>query len=347
MKKTSVLILLTIVVVGSLTAQVEEKKAGFQLSFVPPLSTQGMQASNYTNAVSFSILGGVSKNITAFSLSGLGTYVVNEIGGVHIAGLGTYAGGKGNGFMLSGLLNRTGDFNGIAIAGLTNLAGESSGFQLGGLFNLSKGGIMHGMQLSGLANAADDVNGVQIAGLVNIAKSVKGVQLAGLINIAETSDYPIGLINIIKNGEMSVGVSYNEIGSTVAAFRSGGRILYGIAGVGYNHKSEKEQFVTEAGLGAHIPISSRFRINNEIRSQFLNDLSDWEDNMIHSSVSIMPAFKILPQWEIFGGPSINYIETNNMDNEDMFPDHSIWKKFSDDKLRQVYIGFSVGTHFLF
>lgn len=361
MKKLKLSVLFVFVITGSLLAQMnDEKKAAFQVNFFPPLSTQGLQAKDYTNAVSFSMLAGVSKNITAFSLSGLGTYIVNDVQGVHIAGLGTYAGNNGNGFMLSGLLNRTNDFNGIGIAGLTNLAGNVNGFQFSGLFNLSKEGNMHGMQLtglankagdvkgmqfSGLANVANDVHGVQFGGLVNIAKNVKGLQFAGLVNVAESNDYPVGLVNIIKNGEMSVGVNYNEIGSTVVSFRSGGRILYGIIGVGYNHKVEKEQFVVEGGFGAHIPICSRFRINNEIRSQFLNDFSD--RNMSHSGLSIMPAFKILPQWEVFGGPSINYMETDHTDNKSMFPSNNIWKKYRDDKLQQVYLGFSVGTHFLF
>lgn len=348
MKKLGLSILLVCIISGNIFAQeVKEKKAGFQVNFFPPLSTQGLQASEYTNAVSFSILGGVSKNITAFSLSGLGTYVVNDIGGIHIAGLGTYAGNNGNGFMLSGLLNRTTDFSGIGISGLANITAGMNGFQLSGLYNQAKGERIHGMQFSGLANVANDVNGVQFAGLVNVAKHVKGLQFAALVNIAETNDYPVGLVNIIKNGEMSVGVSYNEIGSTVVAFRSGGRILYGIIGMGYNHKAKEGEFVTEGGLGVHIPVCSRFRINNEIRSQLLTDFSEWEDVTSHASVSIMPAFKILPQWEIFGGPSINYMETDQIRNKSMFPGNNIWRKYTDDKLQQVYLGFSVGTHFLF
>lgn len=347
MKRLSLLILFVCMIGGNILAQeVKEKKAGCQVSFFPPLSTQGLQASEYTNAVSLSILGGVSKNITAFSLSSLGTYVVNDIHGVHISGLGTYAGNSGNGLMLSGLMNRTKDFRGVAVSGLINLAGDMNGHQLSGVFNMTSG-AMCGAQISGMANVAGDINGVQIAGVVNIAKRVKGLQLAALVNVAESNDYPVGLVNIIREGEMSVGISYNEIGSTVAAFRSGGRILYGIIGVGYNHKAKEGEFVTEGGLGAHIPICGRFRINNEIRSQLLTDFSEWEDVTSHASVSIMPAFKICPQWEIFGGPSINYMKTDHAGNKKMFPSNHIWKKYTDDKLQQVYVGFSVGTHFIF
>lgn len=314
MKKRFLFLMLACLPGGILFSQVnEDKKAAFQLSFVPPLSTQGTQAPMYTNAVSFNILAGVSKDVTSFSLSGLGMYATDDISGFHLAGLGTYAGNEGRGIMISGLLNRTKDYSGF--------------------------------QLSGLLNVANDVNGFQMAGLINKARNVNGVQLAGLLNIAENSDYPVGIINIIKNGEMSIGVTYNEIGSTMLSFRSGGRVLYGILGVGYNHKLDDQSFMAEAGLGAHIPVSSRFRINNEIKSAF-TAFTD-KENTNHHSFSILPAFKVVPQWEIFGGPSINYLYTDNTDNKSMFPGTDLWKDFGESKLKQLHIGFSVGTHFLF
>lgn len=313
MKKKAILFLILVCVpAGILFSQANEKKTGFQLSFVPPLSTQGMYAAEYTHAVSFNILAGVSKNVTAFSLSSLGMYVKDEVNGFHLSGLGTYAGGTGKGVMISGLLNRTEDYN---------------GFQLAGLFN-----------------AAKDVSGLQIAGLFNKAQNVKGLQLA-VVNIAESSDYPIGLINIIKDGEMSLGLTYNEIGNTVLSFRSGGRILYAILGIGYNHKLADQSFMTEAGIGAHIPVSARFRINNEIKTA-QTSFTD-KENTGHHSYSLLPAFKIVPRWEIFGGPSLNYMYTDNPDNKSMFPSNSLWKKHNEYKLKQLYIGFSVGTHFLF
>ncbi|MDL2282673.1 hypothetical protein LJC44_06185 [Parabacteroides sp. OttesenSCG-928-G06] len=241
-------------------------------------------------------------------------YATNSLQGFHLSGLGSYAKGDGNGMMISGLLNHTKAYSGF--------------------------------QLAGLMNVAEDVNGFQFAGLVNKARNVKGVQFAGLINIADNSDYPIGLINLIRNGEKSVGVTYDEIGSTIVGFRSGGRIMYGILGMGYNHKAKEEKYVMEGGFGAHIPLSSRFRINAELRSQFLTDFS--EDNQInHNTFAIMPAFRITPHFEIFGGPSINFMYTENINNKNMFPGGHIWKKFTEAELKQLYIGFSAGVQYIF
>lgn len=329
MKKTILFFILACLPAGVLFSQVnEDKKAGFQLSFIPPLSTQGTLAPEYSNAVSFNILAGVSREVTVFSLSSLGMYVMDDLKGFHLSGLGTYAGGDGCGIMISGLFNKTNNYK---------------GFQMSGLANLTKN-EMNGFQFGGLLNKAGDMQGFQFAGLVNIAKDVKGLQL-GLVNIAENNDCPIGLVNIIKDGEMSIGITYDEIGSTIVGFRSGGRILYGILGVGYNHKANDAKYVTEGGLGVHIPISSRFRINNELRSQFMTDFSDDEVN--HTTFVLMPAFKITPNFEIFGGPSINYMSTDHIENKNLFPGNSLWKEYTDTKLKQLYVGFSAGVQYIF
>jgi hypothetical protein len=93
--------------------------------------------------------------------------------------------------------------------------------------------------IAGLSNTVGkSYNGLQIAGLVNVARHVSGVQIAGVVNIADDSDCPVGLINLIKNGEKGIALTYSETGSTVVSFRSGGKITYGIVGIGYNHKTE-------------------------------------------------------------------------------------------------------------
>ena len=138
---------------------------------------------------------------------------------------------------------------GVAIAGLANI-----------IINDAKG-----FQLAGLINIAENVSGFQFAGLINKARNVNGVQFAGLVNMAENSDYPIGFINIIKNGEKGIAITYNELGSVMTTFRSGGKVTYGIIGIGYNHKTSGRSYATEVGWGIHINCLSWFRIKNELK----------------------------------------------------------------------------------
>jgi len=88
--------------------------------------------------------------------------------------------------------------------------------------------------MAGFINVSGNA-GTQIGGFMNIAKKVKGVQIAGFLNIADSSDYPIALINIIRNGERSIGLSTDETLTNLVTFRSGKQIIWH-PWLGYNGK---------------------------------------------------------------------------------------------------------------
>lgn len=304
------------------SATAQDKYTTFHLSFVPPLSTNGIKAYEYSNGASFNLLAGISRNEENFSFAGLSNVITNDAKGFQFAGLSNFIGNNGGGMLFSGLANIT--------------KGSYSGFQFAGLINIAK-----------------NINGFQFAGLINKAKNVNGVQFAGIINIAENSDFPIGLINIIKNGEKGIAVTYNELGSTMVTFRSGGKVTYGIIGVGYNHKVSNRAYTVEAGLGAHINCLSWLRINNELKvasfgysnNPFIAD-SKLSNPVFHVNYSLMPAFRISRHFELFGGPSINYINARNTDSE-LMPNHSIWKQSGSTRLQQIYVGHQVGVQYIF
>jgi hypothetical protein len=230
-------------------------------------------------------------------------------------------------------------------SGLLNTVGNSySGLQFAGLSNIN--GRMKGMQIAGLANIAGDVGGLQFTGLVNVAKNVSGVQFAAFINIAENSDYPIGVINLIKNGEKSISVTYNEVGSTVATFRSGGKYTYGLVGLGYNFSAKGKALVSTGGLGAHINCTPWLRINNELSCETVGSFSNSKETTFRVGYALMPAFKTGKHIEFFGGPTLNYLQTDDLNNANMFPANSLWKNWSASKLQQLYIGYQVGVQFI-
>ena len=305
------------------------EKSAFQFSLVPSISTNGLHSVRYSNDVSFNILLGVSKNENAFTFSGLASIIRNNASGLQFAGL------------------------------LNSVRNEGYGMTFAGLANLNL--YSHkGVQFAGLCNIAKDIKGVQIAGLINRARDVSGVQIAGLVNIADNSDYPIGLVNIIKNGEYGIALTHNEIGSTSVTFRSGGKVMYGILGFGYNHKVDDNKFfdpgnglsafinlssfVTTAGVGAHINLLPWLRINNELSGNFIIDDSD--DISFMTGYSLMPAFRI-GNIELFGGPSINFLQTDNLKNDGMFPKKTLWDKYSTSRMQQIHLGYQVGVQYIF
>lgn len=344
MKKVFFTIMLCAVSCTATFSQTSEiKKSTFQLSIVPPIGTNGRYSAEYTNDYSLNLFVGISKNEKKLTLGGFSNVILNNAKGFQGAGLFNYVGNKGDGFQTAGLVNiNKGNFCGFQLAGLMNTAADITGVQYTGWVNIAKN--IKGAQFAGVVNIAKDVKGAQFAGLVNIAKDVEGIQ-AGLVNIAENSDCPIGLINIIKNGEMGVAITYDGLGSTVASFRSGGKYTYGILGMGYNHKMKKNGKVVEAGLGAHIPVVDWFRINNEIKVSTIGCGSS--EPVYNAGYSFLPAFKIGRHIELFGGASINFMGTKNMNAEDVLPNHSLWKEYSSTQMEQVSIGYQVGVQYIF
>ncbi|WP_425075283.1 hypothetical protein [Psychroserpens sp. S379A] len=97
----------------------ETEKKSFQLTFVPPLSTNGSQAHKITNKVSVNLLGGVSNANEAFEFGGL--FNVNK----------SYT----KGFQFAGLTNITkAAEKSYQVAGIANIATEgNANFQLSGI----------------------------------------------------------------------------------------------------------------------------------------------------------------------------------------------------------------------
>jgi hypothetical protein len=300
--------------VAGLHAQTESPmRAPFQFSFIYPLSTNGLNASLYENAVSLNALAGVSRNETAFALGGLANIALNNASGLQIAGLYNHAGNSGKG---------------IAIAGLANFARQS----------------FSGLQLAGLANFAGDVNGMQFSPIINIARKVRGVQFAALINIADEADFPIGLINLIKNGEKTIAATVDETGSAILSFRSGGKYTYGILGYGYAAKAGKQTFVTQGGLGAHIYLTPKFALNNEIT---IDNLIESRSNSFKTGYSLLPAYKLSHRFGCFAGAGIYYMYSDNPEKHAIFPSNTLWEKHSANDRRQVYIGYKIGVQYVF
>ncbi|MFC2480462.1 MAG: hypothetical protein ACFNUE_05425 [Bacteroides sp.] len=291
------------------------KRRPVQVSFFYPLCTNGFEASNYANNVSISFIEGRSRSVNGLALAGCVNTVKED----------------GRGLLMSGLLNAVhGTMSGVQLAGLVNIAGAAS----------------RGIQLAGLVNVARDFSGLQLAGLVNVAHTVRGVQLAGLVNVADSSDFPIGFINLIKNGEMGIALSYNELGTTMLSFQSGGRYTYGILGIGYNHYLHGQQpFIVSGGLGAHIPCTNWLRLNCELKSANLLPIKPSLDRLMVLNFSLLPAFRLLPHLELFGGPSISFASVDH-DYRNVLPSYSLWRRIDATRTRQLHVGFQAGVQYI-
>lgn len=286
-----------------------------QVSFFYPLCTNGFEASSCANNLSISFIEGRSRSVNGLALAGC----VNTVKA------------DSRGLLVSGILNAVyGTMSGVQLAGLVNIAGTAS----------------RGIQLAGFVNVARDFSGLQLAGLVNVAHTVRGVQLAGLINVADSSDFPIGFINLIKNGEMGIAVSYNELGTTMLSFQSGGRYTYGIVGIGYNHYLRGQQpFIAGGGIGARINCTNWLRLSCELTSTNLLPAKASLDRLMVLNFSLLPAFRLLPHLELFGGPRLSYASANH-DCRNVLPSYSLWRRLGPSRIQQLHLGFQAGVQYI-
>ncbi len=341
-----------------------------------PISSNGTNAPLDTNNLSIHLLAGVSAAERGLSFAGFSNIVLKDAVGSQFAGFSnhirgradgsqfagfanTYGGGKGAAF--AGFANIAhGDIKGAQFAGFANLAKDVKGAQFAGFFNYAnsiKGAQFAGFanisnqnvsesQIAGFINKAGNVKGTQIAGFINIAKKVNGALIAGFINIADHSDYPIGIVNIIKNGEKSIGVSTDETQTTIVSLRSGGRALYGIIGIGYNFKNEDEVYAAELGLGAHFFPSSTFRLNAELVATTLESFNPGE--YFNTSFRLMPNLKLFKTLSLFGGPSLNFVTTNTDEGKQLYTKNlRSWNNKWGNDYNALYVGYTAGLHILF
>ncbi|MBS1771911.1 MAG: hypothetical protein JST82_03565 [Bacteroidetes bacterium] len=359
----------------SFTARAQyQYTSNFHIGLCYPISTHGLYARDYSNNFSTHALVGVSANENAFCASGISNIVYGNAKGLIASGVSNHIGGSvrgvaAGGFMniirlqtrgmqAAGFMNISGSVRGAQLAGFANIThGSINGLQGAGFINITTGQIrgtqlagyiniahnIRGLQLGGYFNKADTVN-TQISGFINVAKVAK-VQMSGFMNIADSCDYPIGLINIIKKGEKAIGLSIDANKTVMASFRSGGRVLYGIVGLGYNYKDPNiDLYAFEAGLGAHFYISKNVRLNVEATSTSFTDITD--DIFLTSTIRALPTVFIGKHIELFAGPAINSVQTEYATGETI-SGHYLWSDRSWGYFNGIYISGYAGLQYKF
>ncbi|MFA6275830.1 MAG: hypothetical protein WC622_03725 [Pedobacter sp.] len=355
------LIFLAVLTTGIISKAQQNNTTKINVGLIYPLSSNGRNAPLDTNSLSINVLAGVSSVEKGVAFAGLSNVVRNNTYGTQFAGFSNHIGKKASGALFAGFANTYhegdgaafagfaniahGNLKGVQFAGFANVAMNVNGAQFGGFMNVAKN--VSASQISGFMNKAKDVKGSQFAGFINIARKIKGAQIAGFINIADSSDCPIGILNFIKNGEKSIGVSADENQTAMLIFRSGGKTMYGIFAVGYNFKNEDEIYALEVGLGVHFFQSDNFRLNIELTQSTLESFKEGE--YFKSSFKLLPALKLSKHIEIFGGPAVNFVSTNTIEGKSLNPKKHIdqWQSKWSDYQETLYIGYGGGINIIF
>lgn len=344
----------------------------YQISLIPGLSTHGMYNSQIVNHMSFNLLGGYTAGIDGFEVAGIfninrksmrflqAAGIFNLVGdstkGIQMAGVYNHVLNDASGLQVGGLLNQSHTFSyGIQLAGLANIDSTAKGLQVACIINKSntdKGAAIAGLtniardsssiQLAGILNVGGNVSGMQLAAFLNVAKKVKGFQV-GFINIADSSDYQIGILNISKDGGKSVAVSTDENLYAHIDFRSGGNVLYSLLGVGYTFGPNKDRYLLDIGLGAHIANNKRFFLNGEYVFTLSTDFN--KDLNYIGSIKVLAGLKLNKHLGLFAGPSIN-LTSQEVDGEAKVHGWIIKNYSSNNNINTASVGITGGLAFM-
>ncbi len=186
-----------------------------QVSFIPGLSTNGIDATNYASKYSFNILVGYNGALDqGFEFGGLFNAHKYYATGGQIAGLANYSGEETTGIQLAGLGNYSGDdMLGIQFAGAANISAEDmQGLQFSGILNAA-GGNSQGLQAAGIINAArHDMQGLFASGIGNIAGGdIQGLLASGILNVSRGDMQGIAVSGTLNYAKSFQGIAISQI----------------------------------------------------------------------------------------------------------------------------------------
>lgn len=384
MKKfTFILILSTLICIDSSFAQPGSgvREAAFQITFIPPIGTNGTYAKNTINKVSFNILAGYAAGLNGVEFgsilninrdfvhgaqfSGFMNLTAGDLTGLQMASFANINGGATDagqfagfmninnestfGFQGAGFVNMTRYYSSVVqAAGFGNLSHEIRGAQLAGFANFASGDV-NGAQVAGFGNFATNVEGAQVAGFINIAKNVSGVQI-GVLNYADTikSGVPIGVLSIVRNGFREFEVGFSEGLNTYASFKIGVKKFYNIFSVGMQMISNRFRWGVGYGIGTHLLYSEDFKINIEAMSYQINEGRFWTQHYNGLQQLKLTFDQALGEnIGIYAGPTLNLMVSDYKDFIDAqtgsdFPPYHIGRWHTGNTDLKTWIGFTVG-----
>lgn len=365
--------LIALVMALSATASIDstgKKIRPFQLTFISPIGTNGLESGKIINGLSVNMLAGYSGGLKGVEFGGFANVVKGEVDGVQFAGFGNSVIGEVKGGQFAGFYNVNSDYTvGLQAAGFVNMVADSAdalqfagftnvtssnfrGMQASGFLN-TVGGDMDGAQFSGFANVAGgDVTGTQVSGFLNVGRKLRGVQL-GVFNYCDSvvSGTPIGFFSFVKNGYHRFEIGGNEVLWANAAFKTGSDKFYNIFAAGTHFGNDELTWAVGYGIGGLIPLKDRFKLSVDAIGYQINE-SDWTDGInLLSRLNISLDYAVSDKLSVFGGPAYNVMVSRIEENEgiytysDLAPYHHYNNTNSDGVNVKMWVGFNAGIRF--
>jgi hypothetical protein len=140
----------------------------------------------------------------------------------------------------------------------------------------------------------------------------------GVVNYADVSDYPVGVVSVVRHGRTSVDGWVTESGVGMAGVRHGGRVIHNVYGVGF-HGPAPAAWSFALGLGVRAELAPKLHVDFETIAYWLQRSRPFSEDAQIASVGASFAYALSPLFGIFGGPTFNVLVTPNKDFSDVGP----------------------------
>jgi len=300
----------------------------FQLSFAYPLGTNGLNAFQYTNGISFNMVYGMNGGLAGVEIGSVFNYIHYNANGVQIAGVFNAIRKNSNGVFISGATNlHFGTIKGTSISGALNLSGgHSDGLFIAGGANIHLRS-MEGVAIAGGLNIVfgeaegftvapvnlffQDYSGVQI-GVVNMVGGLDGLQVGVVNYVGKDNDaLPIGLISVVKDGYYEFEFYSNELAFLNFSYKMGVKKFYNTFNMGYSKHDGRNIFRYGIGIGSSRPVGYKQSVSFEAGTDQV--ITDWNWNgglSLINKLSINYRLRLGEKFALVGGPSFNIYLTN-------------------------------------
>tara|TARA_B110000211_G_C14084395_1_gene556026 strand:+ start:1319 stop:2503 length:1185 start_codon:yes stop_codon:yes gene_type:complete len=359
-------------------------KREFQVSFITPLGTNGMDYNKFENKISLNIFAGHHGGLNGIEVGGFANSTRYDARGIQLAGFVNIVQGKTTGTQGAGFVNYTNKLNGVQASGFCNVSKDSveggqfagfvnyahknvhgiqaagfsnvvygnlNGIQSSGFSNVATGKVT-GLQVSGFSNTAKEgISGLQVSGFFNYAKTLKGVQV-GFINYNDSIEegLMIGFLSYSRTGYHKLEIEGNESLYGNVSFKTGVNKFYNIFSAGAKVTDNNLYWSFGYGIGSIIEINKSMGINIDLTASHVN--KDSFTSSMNLLTKLKPSFfyQFHKNFTVYGGPSINlFMNDDDTVGEDYelnnFVSNSFYNKTNNGIKVKAYFGFQGGLRF--
>lgn len=338
-----------------------------QISFFTPLSTNGVDGTDFVHKFSFNILQGYNGALNGFEIGGLVNMDKQYVHGFQLAGLSNLTLGDIKGCQIAGINNHGNSIDGVQLAGLINSSRNGgTGFQTAGIINFTDS-TFNGFQLAGISNitmgAADTISNWQVSGilnisnvqnggqlgLINLSKKIDGIQM-GLLNFSDTiNGVAIGLISYSNNGILETEIFNSELFTMSAGIRIGTKHIFNTIAFGISPFNNSTLYGFGFGIGGRIPFNPSVILDIDAIgwTPFENTIEFSQNNFrIYNQLRLLTAYTFNASgFSVFAGPVFNVEVYDNSFTP--ITKNDITTYYGTDYNTALSIGYTLGVRYNF